>query len=243
VAASNLLRSTNRRVGDTIVLAGHSGRREVRIVGEVLDLNNGGRELIMDEATLASITETAPPETWEVAVRPGTDPEAYINALSAKVTNKDVVFDLRAAQHDTLTFDILRGLIAILALLLSTVAALAVFSTVVLDTRERVHEIGILKAIGMTPRQVRVMFVASMATVGVVGGLIALPLGYLLHHAVLPVMADAAGTRLPQDMIAVFQPVEFVLLALAGVVITVLGALIPAGWTARAPAVSALRAE
>ncbi len=243
VAASNLLRSSNRRVGDTIILAGHGGRREVRIVGEVLNLDNGGLELIMDEATLASVTETAPPETWEVAVRPGTDPEAYVNALSAKVTNKDVVFDLRAAQHDTLTFDILRGLIAILALLLSIVAALAVFSTVVLDTRERAHEIGILKAVGMTPRQVRVMFVASMAAIGVFGGLIALPLGYLLHHSVLPVMADAAGTRLPQNMYSVFQPIQFVLLGLAGVAITVLGALIPAGWIARAPVASALRSE
>jgi putative ABC transport system permease protein len=41
----------------------------------------------------------------------------------------------------------------------------------------------------------------------------------------------------------VFSPAELVALALAGLVIGVLGALLPAGWAARAGTASALRAE
>lgn len=42
------------------------------------------------------------------------------------------------------------------------------FNTVLLNTRERVHEIGVLKAIGMTPGQTQAMIVSAMAAVGVI---------------------------------------------------------------------------
>jgi putative ABC transport system permease protein len=60
---------------------------------------------------------------------------------------------------------------------------------------------------------------------------------------VLPVMAHAAFTNLPASYIAVYSGPELALLALAGLVIAVAGALLPAGWAARAAAATALRAE
>jgi ABC-type antimicrobial peptide transport system permease subunit len=84
-------------------------------------------------------------------------------------------------------------LVATLTLLLTTVAALGVFNTVVLNSRDQVNDIGVLKAIGMTPRQVRVMVITSMALVGAVAGTVAVPLGSLLHHSIVPIMANAAG--------------------------------------------------
>ena len=77
---------------------------------------------------------------------------------------------MRREQSTQQTFTILLGMVATLTLLLATVAALGVFNTVVLNTRERVHEIGVLTSIGMTPRQVRVMVVASMSLIGLVAG-------------------------------------------------------------------------
>jgi putative ABC transport system permease protein len=127
-----------------------------------------------------------------------------------------------------------------LTLLLSTVAALGVLNTVVLNTRERVHEIGVLKTLGMTPRQVRAMVVASMVGIGV----LAAPLGYALHHRIVPVMADAAaGTGIPASFLDVYRPVQLAGLAGAAVVLAVLGALIPAGWAAGTRIATALRAE
>ncbi|MFD0328207.1 FtsX-like permease family protein [Streptacidiphilus monticola] len=55
---------------------------------------------------------------------------------------------------------------SILTLLLGTVAALGVFNTVVLNTHERRRDLGMLKSIGMTPRQVTVMTFTSMAPWG-----------------------------------------------------------------------------
>jgi putative ABC transport system permease protein len=135
------------------------------------------------------------------------------------------------------------GLIATLSLLLAAVAALGVFNTVVLNTRERVHEIGVLKSIGMTPRQVRAMVVTSMVAIGVLGGALAVPLGWALHRWIVPVMFSAAGLGFPHSALAVYRPLELIGLGAAGVALAVLGALVPADWAARTRAATALRAE
>jgi putative ABC transport system permease protein len=56
-------------------------------------------------------------------------------------------------------------------------------------------------------------------------------------------MASAAGTRLPAHHVNIFSPAELLLLALAGLVIAVAGAMLPANWAARTRTASALRAE
>ena len=111
-----------------------------------------------------------------------------------------------------------------------------------LQIRERVHDIGVFKAVGMTPRQTTVMVVCSVAGIGLVAGLIAIPAGIVLHHYVLPVMGHAAQTAVPASVLNVYRPWELVLLALAGLAIAVAGALAPAGWAARTRTAFALRA-
>ena len=56
-------------------------------------------------------------------------------------------------------------------------------------------------------------------------------------------MAHAAATNVPASDISVYSAPELAVLALAGLVIAVAGALLPAGWAARAAAATALRAE
>ena len=56
-------------------------------------------------------------------------------------------------------------------------------------------------------------------------------------------MGNAGQTALPASVVSVYQPWELVLLAVSGLAIAVAGALLPAGWAARARTASALRAE
>ncbi|WP_258539511.1 FtsX-like permease family protein [Streptomyces ipomoeae] len=127
--------------------------------------------------------------------------------------------------------------------MLVVVAGLGVLNTVVLDTRDRVHDLGIFKALGMTPRQTVAMVVTSVAGVGLPAGLVAVPLGIALHRAVTPLMGDAVGLTVPASDIAVYDSPLPVLLAVGGLVIAVAGALLPAGWAARAGTATALRTE
>jgi putative ABC transport system permease protein len=118
-----------------------------------------------------------------------------------------------------------------------------VLNTVVLQTRERVHDLGVFKAVGMTPRQLTAMVVCSAAGVGLIAGLAAVPAGVALQRYVLPVMAHAAQTGVPASVLNVYAPAGLALLALSGLVIAAAGALAPATWAARARTASALRAE
>ena len=75
------------------------------------------------------------------------------------------------------------------------------------ETRERVHDLGVFKAIGMTPRQTIAMVVCWVAGTGLVAGLIAVPAGVALHRYVLPAMA-AAANRPPRQFLNVYAAGE-----------------------------------
>lgn len=240
VAGSRMLRLTGTKVGDHITISTERGQRRIHIVGEVFS-SPGEATVIMDAAGLAGLVERVAPNRFEVALTGGTDPHAYVQALSAAVGSMAVLPQVTGESSEVIR--IMLGLISTLSLLLAGVAALGVFNTVVLNTRERVHEIGVLKSIGMTPRQVGVMVVTSMVTIGVFGGALAVPLGWALHRWILPVMGNAAGTGIPDSVLAVYGPLQLVGLGAAGVALAVLGALVPAGWAGRTRAATALRAE
>jgi putative ABC transport system permease protein len=95
----------------------------------------------------------------------------------------------------------------------------------------------------MTPRQAIAMVVCSVTLIGLAAGIVAVPLGVLVHNGVVPVMGHAANTDLPPSVVAVYAWWQYVLLALAGLVIAVAAALVPAGWAARTRTAFALRAE
>ncbi|WP_328473256.1 ABC transporter permease [Streptomyces sp. NBC_00448] len=125
-------------------------------------------------------------------------------------------------------------------MLLSAVTALGVFNTVLLTTRERRRDLGMLKSIGMTPRQVVVMTVTSVAGIGLVGGLLGIPLGILAHRTVLDHVSVIA---FPASMRDVWHAPQLAGLALAGVVIAALGALVPARQAARLTISQVLHSE
>jgi putative ABC transport system permease protein len=243
VASSYLLRQTGHHVGDQVTIVGDTGQRRVTIVGECLDGDND-LSLIAGTATLTGVTPAPVLDSFAIGLRTGTSPATYTDALNDALGTESRAYANDLTQDsDSETFIIINGLIATLALLLCTVAALGVFNTVVLNTRERIHEIGVLKAVGMTPRQVRAMVLTSMAGLGVFAGVLAVPAGVLLQHRIVPIMANAAGTGLPRSFIDVYGPGELVALGCAGIVLAAIGALIPAGWASRTRVANALRAE
>jgi len=239
---TNFLTVTGKAIGDTITITFAGRPIPVRIVGEVFDTRNSGIGLFTDWQTLARAGHGAfalVPGTYDVALRPGTDPAAYAAALGHAL-GRGYAISLNSNDPFFLT---LLGLIGVLTLLLAVVAGLGVLNTVVLHTRERVHDLGIFKAVGMTPRQTITMVICWVAGIGLVAGVVAVPVGMAVHRYVLPVMAHAAATDIPASYLNVYGPAELVLLALAGLVIAVAGAMLPASWAAGSRTATALRAE
>ncbi|HWN63598.1 MAG TPA: ABC transporter permease, partial [Streptosporangiaceae bacterium] len=237
---TGFLAQTGTKVGDSYTLTSGNHQITVHIAGEIFDPSGGNAEIIASQSTLAALDPGLSPDQYDVALTPGTNAQAYADALDASLGQP---YQAQANGSSSSKFFVIIGLVATLTLLLVAVAGLGVLNTVVLQTRERVHDLGVFKAIGMTPRQTIAMVVCSVAGVGLVAGLIAIPAGIAVHNYVLPVMAHAAQTDVPPSVLNVYQPAELVLLALSGLVIAVAGALGPAGWAAKTRTAFALRAE
>jgi putative ABC transport system permease protein len=113
------------------------------------------------------------------------------------------------------------------------IAIAGVFNTVLLNTREQLRDIAILKAVGMGPRSVVGMVVASIALLGLVAGGIGIPVGLLLHRQILIFMGKiASGTNIPPSFFDPMSHAMYPVLLLSGVIIAALGAWLPAQWAA-----------
>lgn len=233
------LTDTGTSVGSAYTLISGGHRSTVRIVGEVF---NPGKspEMYMGPATLAAVDQGAWPQQYQVALRPGTSPQAYANQVSAALGNSYQVVNFSGADSVLIA---LYTLAAMLTILITVVAGLGVLNTVALQIRERAHDIGVFKAIGMTPRQTLAMIVCSITATGLIAGVIAVPAGVYLHHGVVPAMMHAVNSGYPPSLLSVYAPWQLAALAVAGLVIAAAGALGPASWAARTRTAFALRAE
>ena len=95
----------------------------------------------------------------------------------------------------------------------------------------------------MTPRQVVAMVVTSMGMLGLLGGIVGLPLGYGLFQLVVPLIEHAQGMDLAAGLLHVYSVPLLAWMFLAGVGIAVLGALVPARSAARSSISEVLRSE
>lgn len=233
------LTDTGTSVGSSYTLVSGPHRVTVRIAGEVFQPGDNTK-IYTSAATLSALNPGSGPATYDIDVTPGTSDQAYANSLSSRLGDAyNVSTD---AGGDNVLFAAIT-LVTMLTILIIVVAGLGVLNSVALQIRERVHDIGVFKSVGMTPRQTLGMVVCSVALSGLVAGIVAVPAGVYLHHALVPVMAHAANSGYPASLISVFFPWELVLLALAGLVIAIVGALGPASWAAGTRTAFALRAE
>jgi ABC-type lipoprotein release transport system permease subunit len=233
VVASEIARDRGLKVGDTLTLELDGRRTDLTLVGVMMDGPPGPKGIVADWSVLTDLAPDRDVKSWEVHYQvqlvSGGDVAAYVAAVMAADPGIDA-WDTSQLSDFALT---VIGFSSALALLLALVAAIGVFNTVVLNVRERRRDLGMLKSIGMTPRQVVAMVLTSMALVGVAGGLLGIPLGVLAHRFIVPAAAESSRVQLPDWVLNVWPAPTLALLALAGLVIALLGALVPARGAAR----------
>jgi ABC-type antimicrobial peptide transport system permease subunit len=125
------------------------------------------------------------------------------------------------------------------------VAAIGIANTMVMAIYERTKEIGILKAVGASPRDIRLLFMAEAALIGLLGGIVGTIGGWLLGIGLNKgILAYLAWKELP--VTGTFFVVTSWLIVLALVFATVIGllaGLYPAARAARLDPLEALRHE
>jgi putative ABC transport system permease protein len=212
----------------------------VRIVGEIFAPTSEPR-IFTAAQTLPGAAVADNFWQWNVGLKAGASASAYIQGVNAKLGNSSP-FQAQSPGGGQF-YAIASSLIGLLSLMVAIAAGLGVLNTVLMTTRDRVHDLGIFKSLGMRPGQVVVMVICWIVGPAVIAGAIAAPAAVLLNTATLHAMAATAHTGVPASFTNVFPVPRLALLSLAALAIAVIGAVLPATWAARARAATALRAE
>ena len=213
----------------------------VKIAGEVFRPDNDPR-ILAAAATLPGVSVPANLNQYDVGLKPGTSVDSYVQGLNSRLGSNGIWFAQRPdGGGGFYTFAL--ALIGLLALMVAVAAGLGVLNTVLMTTRDKVHDMGIFKTLGMRPGQTLTMVVCQVIPPAVIAGAIAAPAAVALTTATIKAMGGTAHTGIPASFTDVFPPSRLALLSLAALVIAVVGALLPASWAARSRPATALRAE
>ena len=239
VAPTAFYTRTGDHLGDVITTSLYGQPVQLKLVGEIFDQQG-------DDVLLLTSFDSLPARlaTWsyEIQLRPGTDPVAYASAIES--AGPGLTARLNRENGVDTAFLLINSVLAGLAVVLGLIAASGVFNTVVLDTREKARDFAILKAVGMTPRQVVTMVLAAVGVLGVLGAIAGIPAGIGLHRYIVTLMGQiATSTGIPDQFFGVFAPTLLASLAGAAIVIAIVGASLPAQWAARSRITEVLQAE
>jgi putative ABC transport system permease protein len=231
-------------IGDELVLNGaRQGQPHLRIVGLLGDLGVGalqqGNVLVLNRATLDDAFDTKAPVAYvDLVLFEGrtTDVEDALNRGMSEPfiveTLADAQLQLSRAQQGFAGIAFLFGLVALV------VGSFLVANTLAMTLNEQTREIGLLRAAGLTGRQVMGLFLRQGAAVAVIGSVVGLALGVGLAALIIGFLRSTRAvlvTGLPLNPLALL--VAFGM----GIVVTLAASAFPAAAAARVSPMDALR--
>lgn len=141
-------------------------------------------------------------------------------------------------------FKIIQVVLAGFGVIAMFVASIGMFNTLTISLLERTREIGIMKALGATNKDIRKVFLSEAVIMSLLGGLFGAGLSLILSFSVnfgVSVLAKAAGGK-PVDLF--YTPFEFVVLIFAFAFLTgLITGLYPAKRAVKLSPIEALRYE
>jgi putative ABC transport system permease protein len=175
-----------------------------------------------------------------VKLKPGADAEAARRAMTvlAKPYPTAKVEDLQTFKKAQLSqIDQLLTIVTLLLALSLLIALIGVVNTLLLSVYERTREIGLLRAVGETRRQLRRSVSEESVIITLLGTVLGLVIGMAFAWALIRALADQ---HLNVFSIPVGQLVEFVV---AAVIVGVLAALYPAWRASRLDVLEAIATD
>lgn len=179
-----------------------------------------------------------------VQVTPGTPVEDVIARMKALLPdNATVVSGQDAAEEQAADIQSALSFFTIFLSVFGWVAlfvgSFLIYNTFRIVVTQRTRELALLRALGASTRQVRVIVLLEALAIGVIGALLGLGFGVAIAYG-LQVGLPAAGIELPTASLSV-QPRTVIVGLAAGSVITLVAGLIPARRAAKVSVMAALR--
>jgi putative ABC transport system permease protein len=247
LAPGNLLLSTTAadelhvRTGDTVTVTfPETGDTTMRVAGTFSkgSLINASYLMTLPDFT-ANVTSTLDGAIL-MTNAPGTDPAEAKKTIEAALTDYPNVTvndpgDITQKAQDSVNQ--LLGIVTAMLLLAVVVAILGIVNTLVLSVVERTRELGLLRAVGGTRRQVRTVVRLESVLMALLGALTGVALGTVSGIAISRALLDQGITELqvPTGTLAIY----LVIAAAVGV----LAALGPARRASKVDVLKAITAE
>lgn len=172
VAGQGLLDLLGVKIGDRVRLTVGGSPLIVRIVGRAVEPDLDGEVLSVGLDSLAA-KDSVPPEFYALALKDGADPgEVRARLLAASGEGLDVQRAVNPAERLT----IIRVVIVAMIVVLSLIGLANLLTASALGLRDHAHDLAVLKAMGLTPRQLMATLVTGtglLVVLGVLAGTVA----------------------------------------------------------------------
>ncbi len=241
IANGSFLLSTGTKVGDTVELLTTDGKVPYRIVAAGSDLLNAKvTTAYISQSNLQADFGSTEDVFIQLNLSPGADravADAQIKALAYDYPQFRVISGADYFASIKSQMDTAFSAIYIVFLVLAFPSLIAMLNTLTIGVLERTREIGMIRAVGGTRKQIRNMVVVEallLAAIGTAFGILGgLYLGYVFVTGIEVIFP-----------LGYFFPYTGILAAVAiGLIFGVLAAIIPARQAARMDVVAALRYE
>jgi len=228
--------------GAAIRLRTDRGEREFRVAGVFRDYGSAAGVVAMSRATYDAHWDDRAISGLALEALPGQPVEALVAALRGRAGGEEAVIrSSRALREASLAiFDRTFAITGVLRLAIVVVAFIGVLSALLAWQLERAREIGVLRALGCSPAEIGRMVVIQTGLMGLLAGVLALPVGVALAAALIFVINRRSfGWTMPLDVSPAVLA-EGLGLAVGA---ALLAGLYPARRMARASPAEALREE
>jgi putative ABC transport system permease protein len=145
----------------------------LHIVGRTIEPDNNGDVLDFGLDALTDAGGAPPPLTYNLVLKPGV-PAAAARANLLKAS--DDRLDVRLVGNPVSGLEVVRAVVVVAVVLLAVIGLANLLTATAVGLRDHLHEIGVLKAMGLTPRQVMATLVVNttiLTAIGVTSGTIA----------------------------------------------------------------------
>ncbi len=230
-------------VGDPVVVGGIEGDVEIPIAGVFYDYGSEQGTVMMGRTLYDRLFDDPGVTSLGLFLEPGADSEVVVEELLALVPEGRAVV---ARSNDTLrsasleVFDRTFQVTAVLRLLAFIVAFVGVLSALAALQLEKARELGLLRAQGLTPGQLRGLVVTQTGLIGLVSGVLAVPMGLVLSVVMIYVVNKRSFGWTLDMQVGPDVLLQAIGLALAGALVA---GLYPAWRMSRASPALALRGE
>jgi putative ABC transport system permease protein len=161
----------------------------LHIVGRTIEPDNDGDVVDFGLDALPAASAAAP-VFYSLVLKPGTDPAAARASLLRASGNR---LDVQLAASPAARLGVVRVVIVVAVVILALIAMANLLTATDVGLRDHVHEAGILKAMGLTPRQVMTTLVVSTTIVTAIGIIAGVAAGLVVAPRLINAQGQASG--------------------------------------------------